>query len=320
MALKFTIKLLLFLILLYGGSWLVNNYLDQRVLNDRGNKVFWMMEQEGQTYDVAVVGPSSVYNGVNPVVMEEKCGSVINLSFHGLSALEQLIVTKHFLAKNQVDKVALYMHPPVLHSADIFNKPSNIYVFLPYLDEEPLVEDLIAREHASLKYLVWKYYPISKYLEFNSRYFFPEVPTTSRFDTSLGFSAYDLAYDSTMMLKYFEYLHDQEMLIPENGMYRFDVDSVMVAYYDRFYQLTREAGVELVLFEQPINPHYYSYTDLTDNRAFIKEWASSRNIQYLDMSNLPAINDTSNFYDDIHLKTKGADIFSATLADSLCSM
>lgn len=102
-----------------------------------------------------------------------------------------------------------------------------------------------------------------------------------------------------------------------DGVYR-KMDSVSVLLFQEYIKTCKNLNIDLILVYPPTYIKSQQYiNNKKDIIKFYKEISTNNNIPFLDYSDIELSYSTDYFYNSQHLNKKGAEIFSALLANDL---
>jgi hypothetical protein len=299
---RFFAKLIVFVLILWGVSYLISRVLDSKFRQDRSTKEAWTLSQHNRSFSYAVAGSSRAFNHIDVGTLQERTGrSAINIAYGGQNIIDVYVTLHLFLAhENQIGTVLLQLDGSDLNNSREFM--TRLYV--PYANDSEVAR--VEREVLGWKrYLVMKVCPLAKYWEYNNIYSWAELQNARS-----GVSKYDDTGGSELLFD--ESYHD----FPTNpGDPELVLDTRSCEYLDRIVDLARSRGIKLLFFTAPAyHPNTFKkYDEAT--RTYITRYCETRGIPYLDFSK--ASFSQSEFRDHSHLNGRGALRFTAMLADSI---
>lgn len=292
--------------------WLLDRYYTQ-YYNSHLNvcqKPDWIFSHTHQSYDLAFIGNSRVYNMLDAPQLEKKLNkTVINLGITGSNLSEQFLVLDQFYKKG--NKVGFLVLQLDMISFDYTMLPFELHlpIYMNFFHDNQ-VQEVYNDNTPMYKFLIWKYIPFSRYMEFSNRYVFYKL-------LKGGFECHqDLGFDSLRGGQY-----ENISFRDNNHTYRnWTVNKTDWKYFKKIITLAQAHKTRLIFYSAP----FYSATrrfQLNTNTIFklIKQQADSLKIPYynFDITSYKMANDTLNFYDNNHFNEKGSRIFASDLADSL---
>jgi hypothetical protein len=209
-----------------------------------------------------------------------------------------------------------YNNPPsiLIQELDItsFQNRSEIHnpmIYLPYLNENYLYENLVALDPS-----FWRFKYIPLYGFATAQFYYKDLAISSiwgcqqvefRFD---GFMPVDKSWTDD-----FDKFRSAN---PHGDSYR--IDSTAIGDLEAIIRIGQRLGAKVILV---YSPEYYENYPLTQNRAdifdIIKKISSEHNLPFWDFTGIPLSYDKQYFYNSQHLNRKGAIIFSKLLAQRL---
>jgi len=300
---RFIIKSLVFVSLLWVGSYILSRTLDRQFVQARSNKQLWVLSQQNRSVDYAVAGSSRAHNNIDTATLAVKTGTrAINIAYEGNSIMDMYLTLHLFLNHgNKVENLLLQVDGTDLDYSHKFLT----YMYLPYLADAEVGSTV--REMIGLKrYAPMKIFPLAKYWEYNNFYDWElwrqAMSGATDYDQSGGS---ELLYDNS----YHEFpavIHEPE----------FKVDSRSRQYLDQILQLTRSHGIRVTIFSAPMYHRDQAFRKYDETaRSYIARYCEEQEIPYLDFTE--AEFDRAEFRDYGHLNGGGALRFTAMLADSL---
>lgn len=292
--------------------WLLDGYYT-RYYNTRLNvcqKPDWIFSHTNQSYDLAFMGNSRVYNMLDAPQLEKKLNkTVINIGITGSNLSEQFLVLDQFYKNG--NKAAYLVLQLDMISFDYTKLPFKLHLptYMNLFHDDQVQE--VYKDNAPLhKFLIWKYIPFARYMEFSNRYVLYKT-------VKGGFECQqDQGYDSLRGGRY-----ENMPYRDNNHTYRYwTVNSTDWKYFKKIVALAQANSTRLIFYSAP----FYSATrrfQLNTKAIYerIQQQADSLKIPYItfDVPTYTMANDTLNFYDNNHFNEKGSRIFAADLADSL---
>lgn len=292
--------------------WLLDKYYTRYYTTKLNvcQKPDWIFNHSNQSFDLAFMGNSRVYNMLDAPQLERKLNkTVINIGVTGSNLSEQFLVLDQFYKKGNTAKYLLLQLDMI--SFDYTKLPFKLHLptYMNLFSDEQVQE--VYKDNAPLhKFLIWKYIPFARYMEFSNRYVFYKT-------VKGGFECNkDLNYDSLRGGRY-----ENMPYRDNNHAYRYwTVNATDWKYFRKIVALAKANNTRLVFYGAP----FYSVTRRFQlNTAaiynMIQQQADSLHVPYLkfDTPRYKMADDTLNFYDNNHFNEKGSRIFTADLADSL---
>ncbi len=269
----------------------------------------WIFNHQQQTFDFAFMGNSRVYNMVDIVGMEKQLGKKgINLGVTGSNFSEQYLVLDQFYKKKNTIKTLILQVDMI--GMDYTKIPFNLHfpTYMNLLNDEAVQE--VYKENASLhKYLIWKYIPFARYMEFSNKYVLYKT-------IKGGFECKEYAVFDTLRGTTYE-----NMKFKDSNRYRYwNVNPIDVKYLNKIIALCKQKETRVIFYTAPIYSKNRPYhLNCGNSIKTIKAIADSVGIPYFDFNGshyLPG-NDTLNFYDNFHMNETGSKVLCKDLADSL---
>lgn len=257
---------------------------------------------------IAIYGSSRAWVHVDPQIIQDTTGyPAYNFGIDGHNFWLQYFRHKEYLTHNDTPKV-------IICSVDAFSLQKrsdlfNLEQFLPYM-----FADLKVYEYTKsyLGFSLADYYvPFVRYLNNNS-VLTTEVLLGQIADTPLrtrGFKGNQRVWST-----------DLKKAKKEMQTYKSVIDSSSLLLFEDFLTECKEADIELILVWTPT---YIEGQNFIKNRAeqvaYFKTQAQKYNFPFWDYSTHTLCQDTTYFYNALHLNATGAEIFSKDLASKLKS-
>jgi hypothetical protein len=286
----------------------LSRYYDQyyRSHPDLCDKTDWILSRRGLAADDVFLGSSRAYNMVEVPLYQELTGRrAVNLGTSGSNYAENYLLLRQFVENgNTVRRVWLQADIYSLDADAAFSVPFHAYQFMPWLGDPEVAA--VVREQAELPhYLLWRYVPFAKYIEFNSEYNLYKLLrggfacTEGPFDASLGS----------------ELLADAPGPLERKPVRAFGVNPDDLRGLRRLLAWCREAGIAVVLYEAP---EYLPFTDQPASRAALEDTlaqaAFAAGLPWLRFREPDLWSQDTLFADATHLNAAGTRRFTRELA------
>lgn len=271
----------------------------------------WIMNHQYQSFDFAFIGNSRVINMIDVNVVEKKTGkSGINLGLVGANNAESYIILNRFLnSGNSIKNLIIQVD---MHSLDskTLPYPFHSYNYM-HLLSDSIVSNTFKDNVSITKWLMWKYIPFARYMEFSNKYVLYKIvkggyecKVNEKFDTSKGSD-----------------IENNKVLKPEKYEYKYSiVEKTDKKYFDKLIQLANQKGMNVILYTAPMYHQYFDHQlKLKDILNEIGKEAKEQHIPYVNFSGTmdSLCTDTKNYNDNIHMNDIGVYKFSLAIADSL---
>lgn len=273
----------------------------------------WILNHQGQSFDYAVIGNSRAINMADILTIDSVTGRQgINLGLIGSGYAENMLVLKEFLKSgNTIKNLVIQVDMHSLNSTKELTYPFHNYNYMHLLNDQEL-SSIFKDNNPLLKFLIWKYIPFTRYMEFSNKYVFYKIlkggyecKTSDDFDVSKGTKLLTGPYDPHKQPFRYSYWHTRAL------------DHV---YLQRLIDLARQHGMQVTLYSAPVyNPYKHFLLGYDRMLEDVRHESDSLHIPFIDFSQAsnPLCADTLYFNDNIHLNALGTKRFSSQLADSI---
>jgi hypothetical protein len=297
---KFLRRLMLFAILFWCLNSAGSLVLAPRLKLNVWDKYHWILQKQGEQYDVVFVGSSRVMNSIDPIVVDQHSGyQSINIGIGGSGAADQFLVIQQYLKSNSADVVFLQIDWGSL--MNYFSYAFRDYIWLSY-DDDPLVRNTICDESGNFRYLLWRGIPFLRLMEFSSQYRFflmDAPPTTTTYSETRGCVR----------------LNGHKMK-PDTSFKTFQESESSVNYLHRIIALCRDRKIPVVCFQSPYSSHEQAGVDRRVTDAAISEFVNNEGVIFWDFSR-ELYDRPDLFFDSAHLNSEGVDVFSRILGERI---
>jgi len=309
---KFNICLFLLVILI---ALILNDLLfSWQIPRNSDIKPYWMLNKEDQHYDIAIIGSSRTYSGLNTdrLVNGLHLESGINLSMDGTGYPELYLILHKFLKQNSIDTLFLGTD---LYSLGVgfFTAPFHPYFYFPFIYNRD--DFIILKDIYGFKAICWKYIPFLRYAEYNSqlglKQFLASVFSNERgrkLDNTNG----DISNNGQLTTNLISYL---DSIYPPRTI---ELDPVNLKYIDKIIKLALDNDIKIIMINVPeyfkINANQLNRDDLIDS---IKYAAFKYNLLFLEVTDKRFLADTTLFANFTHLNHHGAEVFTDYLIEEL---
>lgn len=249
--------------------------------------------------DVVVMGSSRAWEHVNPLILDSVLDvNSYNLGIDGRSFDSQIL--KYHLYRERNTKPQL-----IIQNVDIFSLIHRVGIkkiqFFPYFWDKPIRDTFFPVE----PFTVWeKYLPMYRFLHVNAR---SDMPGLSVFlpdgtkTLTKGYKGEELSWNGRAL--------SAVDSIP------FLVNDTTARMFKDYLTEVKADGIKMVFVFSPL---YIEATKkisgMKDVYAYFQKIASEYDIPILDYTYMGLCNDTTYFYNGMHLNKRGSDIFSDSLA------
>ena len=307
---SFLLRLMLFTALIGGLLTALTRFTDKRLrARNEGQMKVWHQAEAGMiNADVLVIGNSHAHVQVNPRLLQAAFPGkrIYNLGLEGYTFDLQLARYKFYRRYNKALEAVIFCvdYFQFNKSKWAVDKPQ----FLPYMYDSAVSKALLSIGVSRTKTLL----PFLKYRgEANA------VMAAITGASPLPEDAYDRrGWDGFEPMPY----HWNEKAFNADTARANLTPVVDSAVWHSFEGWLRECALQHINVFVVFTPHHRRYVAKVIDEAGYKLWLRNQlaeHISFIDFSNAPFCADTTLFYNGTHLNEKGADIFSAALADSL---
>ena len=309
----FALKFVLFLVLVLVLLKILDQYYTTYSVKHKNlcEKPYWIMNHSNQAIDLAFIGNSRVYNMIDVNLIEKITGKVgINLGLTGSNYAENyLILDQFFKSGNKVKNLVIQVDMNSLNS-NTFSYPFHSFFYM-HLLNDTTVSNIFKDCTPQYRFLMWKYIPFIRYMEFNNRFVLYKIlkggfecATSSEFDSTKG-----------------SVLFSSDTFKSENSKYTYRIVNKMdVKYLQKIIALAKQKKTTVVLYTAPIyNKCFHYQLNYSEILTTAKNIADSNNIRFFDFNETsnPLCMDQNNFTDDVHMNTVGVRKFNPILLDSI---
>jgi hypothetical protein len=296
---KFTIKVLLFLILILLVQMPISILIQKDYHTKK--KQEWALNIKNKEFDYAFLGSSRVLNLIDVNVIDSITNKVgVNLGISGVGYADNYILFQKFLENNKLNKLYLNLDPYSLSSNISFSYPFTNYAYLKYFSEENI--KLVYKDMMpTWKYYLWELISISKFLEYNNfrvRYY-------------SDFSSYDKNKGSILLTGS---INSNKLTFNKNQT-KYFVDSLDLKYLKKIINLCKLNNIECILLTTPIHVKAFEkYNNLEEMFLFIDTFVCKEKRKYISNERLFDCSEDKYFKDINHLNKSGAKLYSMNLA------
>ncbi len=314
----FFFKLFIFVGLLLIPLYALEKYYDYYFSKnlDSCNKPLWLLKQQQNSYDFAVLGSSRVFNMLDVQTLEKSTQKTgINLGASGSGYAENYLMLKLFTETNTIKTLIVQVDLYSLDEKNAFGYPFHDYLYLNKL-KEPEVDSIYRDKVSAVKYYSWKYIPFTKYMEFSNFFSFYKVLkggyecSSSFLDTTKGSFLVDGKEAENSEAK-----PDQN-----NRFKQRYIDLKDMAYLQKIISFAHSKNIKLLFYTAP---EYYKGFALQGNRNFIyaeiTKLAQQNAIPYYNFANytFDMCRKKELFKDNTHLNIQGSLQFSSHFGNTL---
>lgn len=306
---------------------LLENSFDEKALEDKCRKSNWSLSFENQHFDFAFCGDSRVYNMIHiPTIQNITQSQGINLGYTGTIYEEQYLIVKKFLENgNTIDRIYIQADLLSFDSSKRSKHQFRIYNYLPYIGKDSTITNIIQDNFRTTKFLLWKYVPLAKYIEYNLEY-----PITFLLkDFSQCMSDFDSFGSEMKTGRSPAFLDGLNEYAPTKTSSKKDsnsghlvrselVNGHTMEYFKRLVSICRNNGTEIVLYTPPI---YASASNQSGHNQslerFLGQIAADVDISYLSFLSDSICHNEAYFFDGGHTNEVGTKAFSKLIAKNI---
>lgn len=277
---------------------------------DLCNKTLWILNHQEMHFQDAFIGSSRVLNMIDLNLYHDKTGrTCINLGTSGTGFGENYLILRKFIEQgNSIDTLFVQVDIFGLDSKNRFSYPFHDYQYMPWLHEKFVQE--VYKDHVPFhSYLLWKYVPYAKYLEFNNQYDLYKTVAGGYICRESGF---DPSYGS--LLKGDEGLIDVRMLEETSCK----VDSIDLKYFKVLVKYALSKQIKVVLYQAPVHLDWQK-TELKRDEvlATFSTFAEQEKLPYYPFDQWPYMQEDRYFRDYTHLNKIGTSQFTDDFISAL---
>ena len=242
--------------------------------------------------NVIIMGSSRAWVHYNPRILDSVlCINSYNLGINGSQMNRQ--IQKYDLYQKYNRKPFLIIQNIDLWSLD-YTVGYEREQFFPYFWNRHVRSGIMKTEPFSL---LEKYVPLYRYDLLSIPHFSPK-------SLEKGYHGMDLPWNGKAYM-------DQDSIF-------FEPNDTTVKMFDDYLFRTKKQGIKVLFVYTPLfKGAKNKIKNLGEMYSFYQKYADKYDIQILDFMNMDICNDTTYFYNAMHLNTKGSDIFTDSLANSI---
>lgn len=308
---KISILLLIYLLIFYPLHGLFDRHYQGDY--DLCEKQEWVLSLRNRSFEDGFIGSSRAFNMLDMDILSDSLGrKCLNLATSGSNFSENLLLLHLFCENgNSLDRLFVQVDVYGLDSKNSYSYPFHDYIYLPYM-RDSLVDNIYQRELPAYKFLIWKYIPFVKYMEFNDRYSLYKFLrggyncTESEFDQSLGSEIHD----------------DGGFDENENARKEFGIAENDLKSLKDLLSYCKKKGIEVVFYQAP---EWDFYVETHKNREEVMEnykvLVEKDGLDFLTFEKDTSITRNRRFFKDYtHLNKSGVEEFSLHLARRIREM
>ncbi len=275
---------------------------------------------EADSVEMVTLGPSTIYNSINPIIIEEKTG-IANIN---LSSPAQNLKDSYYLLKD-VYRTAAPTH--VLIGTNIVSIQAEV-------DKNASQIVLGSMEHSIVKSTYYlEGFNIGEFL-----YYFNIEPKSFSFSNVINGTYVDRLLNNEMdpQKLHYEYVVSNteyyKGYVPNSGeynstnevVYQFGTRDENIDYLHKIIELAQVNGSKVMLITPPLSPSQMNYTDdFQQYFEYLNAVAEEYGIVNLDFNLLKSeyfSHSYDYFADDLHIRYTGAEIVSKLLGEIIAEI
>lgn len=224
--------------------------------------------------------------------------SGINLGSAGSGLADNYLVLYNFYKNgNKIKNLFLQIDEQSLDPSKGFGKAFHEHLFFNLLSDKN-VSQIFIEQSGKTKYLIWKYLPFTRYIEFNNPYK----------EFALGLFWKKMDYDQTSGSKLLR-KKSYDNWSPAGMMRDWKVSEEGKKYLDMIIKLAEENGSNIILYTAPYPADVNSNPAIGEIEKFIIKHSETKNLIYLNFRRATVSNQRNNFYNLTHLDKDGTALF-----------
>lgn len=310
---------------------LLESRFDKKALEDKCRKSVWLLDFKNQHFDFAFCGDSRAYNMIHIPTIQDKTGMKgINLGYTGTIFEEQYLIVKKFIENgNTIDQIYIQADLLSFNSAGRSRHQFRVYNYLPYFGTDSTVTDVVKDNTGTMKYLIWRYVPMAKYIEYNLEY--PITFLLKDFSSCKSeFDAYGSELKSGTSKAFMDRVNEYVPTVNDKveakkstkkaASLNYDelVDQKTMHYFEQLVNYCHAHGIPTTLYTPPLlnaNRDNSGYKE--ELEGFLGGIAEAHDMAYKSFLDLPMCSNRAYFFDASHTNKEGTKAFSRILADEL---
>lgn len=299
---RFIIKIMLIAIAILTTLYIADYIMSQN-FRSRDYHPFntWNDIIEGRlNSDMWILGSSRAWVQYNPQIMD----SILNVKSYNLGCNAEML-----RPELQCCDIALsYNTTPKYILLDLFFNsltmeltPRCKYIYIPYIYKYKVRRIIRSNENISIPYL---FFPIHRFTECKGGEILFTEPLIK---PKKGFDSKDAIWDGA----------DMQSI----DTIKYAKEPKAIVLLEQFLKKCKQKGISVILIHSPFyRDGFVKIRDHDEMLNLFRSIATKNKVPFLDYTQDPLCNDTSFYYNAMHLNAKGADLFSAKLAHDLDSL
>ncbi|MFT7421582.1 MAG: hypothetical protein ACI9QN_002513 [Arcticibacterium sp.] len=298
---RFLLLISVFSLVLILISYPLSYFLDREYSLDK--KQNWILSLKEKKYDYAVLGSSRVYN-VFDINTFSACSNSygVNIGSSGSSYAESFLLLREFLKWNTIDTLYLNVDEFSFNSDISYSDPFKEYMFLPMFSDE-MVQEIYADYLPPWKLTLWRWLPLTKYIEFNS-----EIKFESHSNNSWSNTGGTLLVEGKM----------DNTIDGNKEVKQYNIDSRDEKYFRAILELSRNKEIKVILIKTPIFDGFFKNVQGTEEiDKYVIAVANERSLQFFNYQEFFDSSNRSYFKDVSHTNNLGSISYTRLLCESI---
>lgn len=276
-----------------------------------------MMYDDSTNYDMALVGPSTVYSGYSTEVLDEKLGTnSIILSTEGMLSCDAYILIEEFLKNNQAKYVVLDVEPDYYMGKDLYNSTESNTTRMVLGTVKPSISKICFQ----LAMIVKRPKVLGDFLvcDFNPIRLFP-----GQYEKYINWNTVKEMYSHYILGKKGERYTEGSGSYEDLEDFKLERDmnirmKIAFDYTEKIAEVCKKNDAKLLLVtSSPSDAYVNAYPDYKKFHDIMEEFATGMDVEYWDFAYAsPKLwkRNVDNWSDAVHLSRQGAYEFSEALA------
>jgi hypothetical protein len=277
--------------------------------NTKSSKINWLIEQAPPQADWVVLGSSAALASIDPAVLSTELGKdVLMLAEEGAAYPEQELIWK--LLMERCRSKALLLEVDAWGVTNVgYSWPFHEYHYLTHVNH-PIVEKAIAEQKGPWLTAAWKYIPMLKFAQFNSKFGIVQLPS---FLKGTSFDPRRAGTNETTTT--IESLAED---CKTELMTGWEWDRNRINALEGILELAKANSVRVFLYYSPIYKNCRVHEE-EKIKGFYRELAAKKNIPLIFIEDESILGQAENFKDITHMNSRGANRFTKTIAERIRS-
>ena len=300
---KFVLLVVSFSTFLILTNYPISYFFDDKYSLDE--KQSWILSLKGNDYEYAVLGSSRVYN-IFDINTFSDCSNTkgVNIGSSGSSYAENFLLLREFLKWNTIDSLYLSVDEFSFNSEISYSDPFKEYMFLPMFSDN-MVKEIYADYLPPWKLTLWKWLPLTKYIEFNSEIKFKSSLNDSWLETG-GTELVEGEMKNTILEK--------------KEFKQYVIDPRDEKYFKAILQLCSSKNIKTVLIKTPIFDEFFKNVQgAKEIDQYVITVANELGLQFFDYKDFFDSSNSKYFKDVSHTNSLGSITYTRLLCESIFS-